>query len=117
MKGIHNYSFEDEKIKHISIYGKFVELLFEQWNNIIIRLLFEEYWRIKDIHSVDESVGELIINSSSLLIEEVLKDIVDGFGSEEETKGLKSYSFMSLWGDRTLFEIVARNVKVEEIEK
>lgn len=115
MKHIQDYSFEDGKITHISMYGNFVELLFEQWNNKMIRLRFEEYWRIKDSHSIDEGVGDLIISSLSSLINEVIKDIVDGSGSEEEANGLNSYSFVSSWGDRVLFEIVARNVKVEEL--
>ncbi len=50
--------------------------------------------------------------------ENKIRNNLDGGGGlENEVNGLNSYSFISSWGDRTLLEIIARNVKIEDMDK
>lgn len=115
MKSVKDYSFEDGNIKGISIHHEFVEVIFSKWDDKLIRLTFEGYWRVNDHHSVGQDVSELLISSKSKLKDEVISEAIAGDGTEEEVNALNSYSFISSWGDRILLEIVAYNVKVVDI--
>ncbi len=114
MSNLNDYSFEDGAIKEIKILNDSVEVKYGLWNEKVIRLIFCEYWKLKDSNSIDIDISEITVSQDSYLIKEVIKDILDGDGSEKEAEGLNHYSFISSWGDRVIFEIVARNVDVIE---
>lgn len=113
------YKFDDGSIKEIRLLNNTVEVLFSQWNEKLMTLVFEEYWKLKDSNSIDVDVSEVLITSDSKLLKEVIQEIIDGDGTEEEASGLKQYTFLSAWGNRAILEIVARNVTIKEqkIEK
>lgn len=114
MSNLKNYKIIDGSIKDIRILTNTVEIKFNQWNEKIITIVFEEYWRLKDNNSVDIDVSEISEVTNSLLIDEVKQDIIDGDGSEQEAEDLIHFTFIGSWGDKVLLEIVARNVKVVE---
>ena len=115
MKCIQDYSFHDGKILSIFVSYDCVEILFEKWDCKQIKLYFEDYRKIKDSHSVGQDISELLITSSNEILDEVITDILNGGGAKEEAVGLNSYSFINSWEESVIFEIVARNVKVEEL--
>ena len=113
MNSIFDYDFHDGSIISVSYGSHCIELLFEQWNEKQIKIIFEDYYKIKDSHSVGESIYELLIDASSKIIDEVLEDITDNSGAQDEAVGLNSYSFVSSWTDKAVLEIVARSMKVQ----
>ena len=72
-------------------------------------IVFQEYCRVIDSHSSGSDVGKLLIYSSGKAIECIIKDIVNDGGNEMEGVGMKSYAFISSWGDRVLLEAVAQD--------
>lgn len=114
MSDLRKYSFEDGTIKEIKMLNNCVEVTFSFWNEKAITLTFDEYWKLKDSNSIDVDISEIVVSQDSYLIQEVIKDILDGDGTKEEADGLNHYAFISSWGDRTILEIVARDVKITE---
>ncbi|MCL2678241.1 MAG: hypothetical protein FWE85_04215 [Clostridiales bacterium] len=112
---IKDCDFHDGKIIQISMFQDYVEILFEQWDTTRIKVIFEDYWRIKDNHSVGCDTGELLINSSKEIIDEAIKFNIDDGGTEEALIGVNSYSLTDNFGDLVLFEIATKNVRVEEV--
>ena len=115
MKLIQDYSFHDGKILSVSISAKSVEVVFEKWDCKQIRLWFDDYRIVKDRHSIGQDIGELLINSFTDTMNELVEYILDEGGSKEETNKLKVYSFTNSFGNHTLLEIVALNAQVEEL--
>jgi len=110
---IQDYDFADGKIMHIFICQEYVEVVFKQWNCKKLRLFFEEYWEIRDSHSIGQDIIRLAVNSSKELIDKAVMNILDSGASVKETVGLNSYSFISSWAESIIFEIVAKSVRVE----
>lgn len=115
MKKIEDYSFHDGRILAISISHDCAEILFEKWDNAHIKLLFGDYFRIRDYHSVGQDISVLLVNTSKEMLDEVINCNLNDGGSTEETLGLTSYSFTNSCDDMVIFEIIARNVKIIEL--
>lgn len=113
MNNIEDFDYSDGEILRITLGEEQVELIFERWNAKQIKIIFEEYWRIKDNHSIGQSIGALTINSSREIIEEIKTTVKTEPGDEVDT--LNVFAFESSWDDMALFEIAARNAKVEEL--
>ena len=114
---LQDYSFHDGEIIQISILQNHVEMLFEQWNANRIKVIFEDYWIMKDKSSVGRETGGLLINSSKEMIDEAIKLEITAGGTEEALMGVNSYSLLDTWYDEVIFEIVDKNVRVEEVKK
>ena len=114
---MNDFSFEDGYIRELSIYKNEIKVKFELWNGNKIMITFLGYLAVKDIHSVDSEIGEMICLEYSQLRQELVKDILAGDGSLDEISEIKSYSFISSWGDRTLLEILAADIKFENCEQ
>ena len=117
MNYIQNYSFHDGKILSIHLSDRCVEILFEKWDCKQIKLSFEDYRKITDNQSVGKDVGDLLINKSPGILDEVKAYIFADGGSEEESIGLNVYSFENSCGDNMLLEIVALNLQITEIHE
>lgn len=114
---MNDFSFEDGYVRELSIHKSEIKVKFELWNGSIILITFLDYLAVKDIHSVDSEIGEMVCHEDSQLRQELVKDILAGDGSLDEISEIKSYSFISSWGDRTLLEVLAAGIKFENCEQ
>ena len=113
---LNQYKFEDGMIKGVKINNSnTVEVTFCLWDDKLINIIFNNYYKLKDNNSINIDIGGIVISLESAFIDEARKDILDGNGSSEETQGLKHFSFISAWEDKALLEIIAHSVKVVEL--
>ena len=114
MNCIQDYSYHDGKILSIYLIDSCAEVLFEKWDCVRIKLIFEDYWELRDSHSIGQNIDELLVNASKGIIDRALKNALDDGVIEEKSFGMNSYSFTSSWSDSVIFEIAAKNVRIEE---
>lgn len=112
MDKLSKYSFEDSSIIDIKIKCNHVEVVLKLWNDEKLSLIFNQYWKLIESSSLEVDIGEIIVEESSELLNEVKKHIIEGDGSEEEIKFLKHYSFISAWNDKPVLEIVSNDIEV-----
>jgi len=113
MKRIQDCDFHDGQILSISISNTCVDVLFEKWNGDKVKLFFDDYFAIRDYHSIGQRTSGMIMNSSKEIMDATI-DFVLNDGGSEELIGLNSYSFLNSCGDKMIFEIVARNERIDE---
>lgn len=113
---IENFNFEDGYIRGILIHQSSIEVQFELWNGSKVKVTFIDYVALKDFHSTDSETSELLCLEDTPLRQELVKDTLSGGGTLDEIKHIKSFSFISSWGDRNLLEILATDIKFSNIE-
>lgn len=75
MDNLNSLGLSDGVIKSIKIFGNKAEIIIEKWDAKILKLIFEECWRLKDRHSINQEIGDIRILNKSDLLDELIADI------------------------------------------
>lgn len=113
MDWIIQISNNDNCIKDVLINGNNIVVEIELWNGDDKKIVFNNYRAIKEKCSIGETIGDVIVNTDSLLFKELKEDILNGDGSIEEIDNIKSFKFLSIWDDTVLLDILAESVVID----
>ena len=103
----------DSVIKNIVFDDDDVVVTIEFWNGEDKKLTFKNYWAIKEKNSIGKTIGDIFVNTNSILLSELEDDILKGDGSQEEIRNIKSIVFMDVWEPEImLLEILADSVEL-----
>ncbi|WP_124065274.1 hypothetical protein [Clostridium sp. E02] len=116
MDNLNNIGLSDGIIKSIKIFGNEAEIVIEKWNAKILKLIFEECWRLKDRQSTEQEIGDISILKKSDLLDELIADILKGGGTREEVAEAVQVTFYEPADNRIILEIVANSVRTQEVE-
>lgn len=61
MDNLNHLGLSDGIIKSIKICRNEAEIIIEKWNSKVLKLIFEECWRLKDRQSTDQEIGDISI--------------------------------------------------------
>lgn len=103
----------DNKIVDYFIEDKKMIVVLKIWNGTSKKLIFDNYKAIKDKCCIGEVIGDIKVNSSSDLMSEIQKNIIDGGGSMDEIREQKSFLFMNEWNEVSILEILAEKVTLD----
>ena len=113
MEWINYISNNDSEIYNICIKDSNLILDIKLWNENIKKLTFCDYYAFKEKDSIGVEIGDIIIQPSSLLLEEVKQDVIDGNGKVESIKNVKSIMFYDAWNEMIILEVIAQNIEFE----
>ena len=107
MEWINIISNKDARISKININNLYVTLEIECWNGELRKINFKNYHIIKEKNSIDEEIGDIKIETHSILVEELKQDILNGGGTLNEINDIKHFIFYNSWNNRVILEILA----------
>lgn len=116
LDSLNHIGLSDGIIKSVEIFSNKVEILIEKWNSKVVKLIFEQCWRLKDRQSTDQEIGNIRISKKSDLLDELITDILEGGGTREEVSEAVQTTFYEPSDNRIILEIVANSLRIEELE-
>ncbi|WP_291582380.1 hypothetical protein [Clostridium sp. UBA6640] len=116
MDNLNHLGLSDGIIKSIKIFRNEAEIVIEKWNAKVLKLIFEECWRLKDRQSTNQEIGDIRILNKSDLLDELIADILECGGTKEEVAEAVQVTFYEPSDNRIILEIVANSVKTQEVE-
>lgn len=111
MDWINIISNNESVISNIAIIDDSLIVRIRLWNGNERILKFDNYSAFKEKKSIDEEIGDIILQKQSELLEELKKDNEDYI---EEMKNMKSFVFMNAWNDRVILEVIAESINIDE---
>lgn len=116
MEWINSLGNMDNTIYGICIMNSYLTLYIKMWDESIKKIKFSNYYAVKEKNSIGREIGDIIIKTSSELIEELNIDFAhsNNIINESETTNIKSIVFYDSWNEATILEIVAENVEFEQ---
>ena len=83
------------------------------WDRTIKQLKFLNYYIFKEYRSIDEEIGDVKIQTNSLMLDELKQNILNGDGTPDEIDDVKSILFYNAWNDRIILEVLAESIEFE----
>lgn len=114
MNWIDKISNNDNKITMITFEHNDVLVYIELWNERKKHIRFKNCLGLKEKQCIGITIGDISIEEDSLLFQEIQSDIVNGDGSIEEVKMIKSYVFKDEWNERIILEILAQSIRYDD---
>lgn len=114
MNWIDKISNNDNKITMITFENNDVLVHIELWDERKKYIRFINYLGLKEKQCIGDVIGDISVKEDSLLFREIQGDILNGDGSGEEVKMIKSFVFKDEWNERIILEIVAQSVKYDD---
>ncbi|MBD5465858.1 MAG: hypothetical protein HDR22_08590 [Lachnospiraceae bacterium] len=111
MDWINIISNNESVISNIAIIDDSLIVRIRLWNGNERILKFDNYSAFKEKKSIDEEIGDIILQKQSELLEELKKDNEDYI---EEMKNMRSFVFMNAWNDRVILEVIAESINIDE---
>lgn len=65
----------------------------------------------KKKNSIGREIGDILIQTNSILLEELKEDIVNGDGTIDEIAEVKSTIFYDSWNEIILLEVLGENIE------
>lgn len=103
----------DNIINDICIKDSCLTVHIKTWNQKNKNIRFWDYYGFKEKNSVGKEIGDILINSTSALIEELKRDIISGDGTLAEIADIKSIVFYDSWNETILLEILSKISSIE----
>lgn len=111
MEWINSISNADNVIYDISIKDSCLILYIKMWDETIKQIRFRDYYGIKEKNSIGREIGDIRIQTNSVLLEELKQDIINGEGTIDEIANVKSIIFFDSWNEMILLEVLAENIE------
>ena len=111
MDWINIISNNESVISNIAIIDDSLTVRIKLWNGNERILKFDNYSAFKEKKSIDEEIGDIILQKQSELLEELKKDNENYL---EEMKNMRSFVFMNAWNDRVILEVIAESINMDE---
>lgn len=83
------------------------------WNGETKRLKFNNYFMFKEQRSIGEEIGDIKIQTKSVMLDELRQNILNGGGTLDEIADVKSITFYNAWNETVLLEVLAENIEFE----
>lgn len=113
MKWLNIISNTDSVIHDICITDSSLIVNIRLWDHTIKHLKFLNYYIFKEQRSIGEEIGDVKIQTNSLMLDELKQNILNGDGTTDEIAGVKSILFYNAWNDRIILEILTETIEFE----
>ena len=84
MDWINSVSNMDNTIYDICIKDSCLIIYIKTWDQKIRQIIFSNYYAFKEKNSIGREIGDILIQTNSILLEELKEDIVNGDGTIDE---------------------------------
>ena len=113
MEWIDNISNSDSFIFDITIKDSCVIVYVKLWNEVIKQEKFLNYHIFKDKNSIGEEIGDIKIQTDSMMLKELYQDILSGDGTMDEIATVKCITFYNAWNDKIILEVLTDRIVCE----
>lgn len=103
----------DSVIQDINIQDSCLIVHILLWNEEIRRLKLNNYFMFKEQRSIGEEIGDIKIQTKSVMLDELRQNIINGGGTIDEIADVKSIMFYNAWNETVLLEVLAENIEFE----
>lgn len=103
----------DSVIQDINIQDSCLIVHILLWNEEIKRLTFNNYLMVKEQRAIGEEIGDIKIQTKSVMLDELRQNILNGGGTLDEIADVKSIMFFNAWNETVLLEVLAENIEFE----
>ena len=103
----------DSVIQDINIQDSSLMVHILLWNEETKRLKFNNYLMFKEQRSIGEEIGDIKIQTKSVMLDELRQNILNGGGTLDEIADVKSIMFYNAWNETVLLEVLAENIEFE----
>lgn len=83
------------------------------WNGVVKKVKFNNYYIFKDKNSIGEEIGDIKVQTNSIMLEELRQDILNGGGTLNEIVDVKSITFYNAWNDKIILEVLSDKIVYE----
>ena len=104
MDWINSVSNMDNTIYDICIKDSCLIIYIKTWDQKIRQIIFSNYYAFKEKNSMGREIGDILIQTNSILLEELKEDIVNGDGTIDEIAEVKSTIFYDSWNEIILLD-------------
>ena len=111
MDWINSVSNMDNTIYDICIKDSCLIIYIKTWDQKIRQIIFSNYYAFKEKNSIGREIGDILIKTNSILLEELKEDIVNGDGTIDEIAEVKSTIFYDSWNEIILLEVLSENIE------
>ena len=111
MDWINSVSNMDNTIYDICIKDSCLIIYIKTWDQKIRQIIFSNYYAFKEKNSIGRERGPILIQTYSILLEELKEDIVNGDGTIDEIAEVKSTIFYDSWNEIILLEVLGENIE------
>ena len=111
MDWINSISNMDNTIHDICIKDSCLIIYIKTWEQKIRQIIFSDYHAFKEKNSIGREIGDILIQTNSILLEELKEDIVNGDGIIDELTEVKSITFYDSWNEIILLEVLGENIE------
>lgn len=113
MEWINNISNLDSVISDIEIKNSCLVVYVKLWNGVVKKVKFNNYYIFKDKNSIGEEIGDIKVQTNSIMLEELRQDILNGGGTLNEIVDVKSITFYNAWNDKIILEVLSDKIVYE----
>lgn len=114
MDWINNIGNMDNQICDIAIKDSSLIVHIKLWDETMKQIKFINYRGFKEKQSIGRGIGDIIIQTSSTLLDELRKDVMEGDGTLDEIAGVKSITFYDSWNETIILEVLAESAELNE---
>lgn len=111
MEWLNIISNTDSVIQDIYIQDSSLIVHIVLWNEEIKQLQFINYFIFKEQRSIGEEIGDVKIQTKSIMLDELRQNILNGGGTLDEIADVKSIMFYNAWNETVLLEVLAENIE------
>lgn len=101
----------DTIIEKITISELCLTVYIKLWNNKRRQINFYEYYAIKEKNSIGREIGDVLVQTKSILLDELECDIKNNDGVVEGVTDVKSIIFYDSWNEIILLEVLTKKVE------
>lgn len=113
MDWINVISNTDSVIHDIRIKNSCLIVRIKLWNEIFKEVKFLDYYSFKEKNSIGQEIGDVIIQTNSIMLDELKQDILNGGGMQNEIADAKSIVFYNSWNETIMLEVIAESVEFD----
>lgn len=112
-ESLQEISNTDAVIQDINIQDSSLIVHILLWNEETKQLMFNNYFMLKEQRSIGEEIGDIKIQTKSVMLDELRQNILNGGGTLVEIADVKSIVFYNAWNETVLLEVLAENIEFE----
>lgn len=112
-ESLQEISKTDAVIQDINIQDSSLIVHILLWNEETKQLKFNNYFMLKEQRSIGEEIGDIKIQTKSVMLDELRQNILNGGGTLVEIADVKSIVFYNAWNETVLLEVLAENIEFE----
>lgn len=108
MEWINEISNTDNVIYDICIKNACLIIHIKLWNGQHKKMSFQ-ITMVSRKKSIGQEIGDIIIQTNSVMLDELRQDILNGQGSLAEIENVKNFAFYNSWNDIIIMEILPKD--------